>query len=85
MRTLSVLCAGICLCFSHLALAHSTSGVHTNTGCKDFFAMAVHHHPPIADWVAPPTRHRVVQTDNRVIVNAAQPVGLIVDECGKPT
>ncbi|MBB5412818.1 ethanolamine utilization microcompartment shell protein EutS [Paraburkholderia sp. RAU6.4a] len=85
MRTLPALCAGICLGFAHLAIAHPTSDVALKTGCKDFSAIAIHQRAPIADWVAPPSRHRVVRTDSAIIVNAAAPVGLIVGECGKPT
>ncbi|WP_233849285.1 hypothetical protein [Paraburkholderia sp. HD33-4] len=85
MRTLPALCAGICLGFAHLAVAHPTSHVVLNTGCKDFSAIAVHQRAPIADWVAPPAGHRARPTDSAIIVNAAAPAGLIVDECKKPT
>ncbi|QXE07191.1 hypothetical protein BJG93_35200 [Paraburkholderia sprentiae WSM5005] len=85
MRTLSALCAGICLGFAQLAIAHPSSNIVLKTGCKDFSAMAVHRRAPIADWVAPPARYRVPRTDSAIIVNAAAPVGLIVDECRKPT
>ena len=84
MRTLPALFVSVFLCASHLAVAQSTLGAHSSNGCKDFQSTVDHDRPAIADWVSQPGTHPVAWSDSRVVVNAAEPTGLIVDECRKP-
>jgi len=84
VRTQSALFAAVWMCASHLAVAQSTLGAHSSNGCKDFQSTVDHDRPAIADWVSQPGTHPVAWSDSRVVVNAAEPTGLIVDECRKP-
>jgi len=84
MRTLPALFVSVFLCASHLAVAQSTPGVRAGIGCKDFLSSVDHNRPAIADWVAQPKRHPVVWSDSGLVIGAAVPDGLVVDECRKP-
>jgi hypothetical protein len=83
VRILTALFVAACLGASHPAVAQPPLGAST-FGCKDFLSTVDHHRPSLADWVTQPRQHPTVWSDSRLIVNAAAPVGLIVDQCRKP-
>jgi hypothetical protein len=84
MRTLTALFAVACLGASPFAAAQSSLGTHSRIECRDLVSSVDHNRPAISDWVAQAKRHPIVWSDNRLIVNAAAPAGLIVDECRNP-
>jgi len=50
--------------------------------CEDFLALADNYKPALLYWVAGVSKVGVKATDE-LIVDAANPVGLVVDECKK--
>lgn len=50
--------------------------------CKDFLALADNDKPALLYWTAGADRTSV-KTDDELVVDAAVPVGIVVDECRK--
>lgn len=69
------------LCLSQLAFAQTPLTVHpSRLKCEDFLSIADKDKPALVYWVAGTERH-TINPDDELIVDAASPVGLIVDEC----
>lgn len=63
--------------------AQTTSTVQPGKmNCEDFLALADNYKPALLYWVAGVNRVDVKATDE-LVVDATNPVGLVVDECKK--
>ncbi|SDH39721.1 HdeA/HdeB family chaperone [Paraburkholderia phenazinium] len=68
---------------SQAGLAQTTSRVQPEkVNCEDFLALADNYKPALLYWAAGVSKVDVKATDE-LVVDAANPVGLVVDECKK--
>lgn len=71
------------VCLSQTGFAQTTLRVKPEKmNCEDFLALADNYKPALLYWAAGVSKVDVKPTDE-LIVDAANPVGLVVDECRK--
>lgn len=78
---LGTVLASISLC--QVGLAQTASRVQPEKmTCQDFLALTDNYKPALLYWVAGANQGEMKATDE-LVVDAANPVGLVVDECRK--
>lgn len=83
MRKLMIGAVLIGLCLSQAGFAQTAAKVRpAKMNCEDFLALADNYKPALLFWAAGVNRVDV-KTDDELVVDAANPVGLVVDECKK--
>ena len=83
MKKIAIGAVLMSLGLSQLAFAQAAATVRPSTmTCEDFLALADNYKPALLYWAAGVDRIDVKPLDE-LVVDAANPVGLVVDECKK--
>jgi len=70
------------LCMSNTAIAQTTLTVHNGSvTCSDLTSVVEHGRPAIVDRIVARVPPRSAWSDNRLVIDASAPAGLIVGEC----